>query len=171
MDCSTICRDYETGLWAGMKRRQGKAGAGWRAENPRRTLRACFFGYSKFDGAPTAGPPPLRGSNCVYQRRRETRWGEPVSTTKTPSRLTARNYDYRRVLEHAWCVPWLALSLSLSFSSFPPKNQPPRHARPFNYRTTPLTPKFRTPRAANSAARSLRIPSNSGNKGWSEMMA
>ena len=118
LDYSTICKEIRITKLAVARNETeaGKAGAWWRAENARRTLRACFFGYSKFDGAPTAGPPP---ATCVYQRRRETRWGEPVSTTKTPSRLTARNYDYRRVLEYAWCVPWLSLSLSLSpfFSS------------------------------------------------------
>lgn len=85
LDYSIICKETRITKLAVRRMNGGKLRGRVRRErwDPERASSA-----TPSSTGPDGGPPT---SKCTTERR----WGEPVSTTKTPSRLTARNYDYR----------------------------------------------------------------------------
>lgn len=93
-------------------------------------------------------------------------WGEPVSTTKTPSRLTARNYDYRREKERMQLEKLRARSFIPSKKSVSATS-----SRSITVHSVNLVEGDIWGPASRKFVPILCISDNSGNKGWSEMMA
>lgn len=140
--------DYETAVVPGMKARRGsEAKRGSWVLQVRR--------------APTGGPPPT--SVQAVRNGGESRFQRP----ETPSRLTARNYDYREPTELSFRSRGARASSKVGPSDVP---------WPFNYRfestpsAAPREQDSRAPRGANRAGYYV-FGGNSGNKGWSGIMA